>query len=293
MRTNFIIFTVLVSVTVTVCCLFNFIPFSDALPDQWGKAPSPTSKTSKVRYQQRSMASDAPTIISPTFTNYSTYHRAGTTSVGSRSYVAGTSSWSTAAPSLAPSGFSSTSRLYSSSSRSMQSYNSGSGYTSSAASIARGNVGTTSSSYGSVSLGLSSPSTLAFNSLYATNNSPTDMTALGINGSFGSTAATTRRRVIDWSNTNGSGGYWDDEEEEYVIPPTYPNGNPIDPLNPPTVGETYGDGEGNWYTWNGTSFIYSHTETNGPIGDGVWILLLLAGAMAVRRKGGRHRQPSP
>ena len=99
-----------------------------------------------------------------------------------------------------------------------------------------------------------------------------------------------RRKIIDWSNSTIIGEntyYWDDEGGEdgeggWVLP-TYPDGTPIDPLNPPTVGENYDDGAGNFFTWNGTSFIYHHSEANTPVGNGIYLMLLLAAAMAAMR----------
>ena len=100
-----------------------------------------------------------------------------------------------------------------------------------------------------------------------------------------------RRKVIDWTDSDGHGKYYDDEEEDYVTPPTYPNGDPIDPANPPTVGKTYSDGAGNWYTWNGSEFNYSHSEmTPAPVGDGVIVLLLMASAMMAVTYFGRRRK---
>ena len=87
-----------------------------------------------------------------------------------------------------------------------------------------------------------------------------------------------RRKMIDWSDKEGD-KYYDDEKDDYVNPPTYPDGNSIDPANPPTIGKTYSDGVGNWYTWNGSEFIYSHSEITAPVGDGVIVLLLMASAM--------------
>ncbi len=98
-------------------------------------------------------------------------------------------------------------------------------------------------------------------------------------GLLASNSNSVRRKAIDWSDTDGAGKYYDDEEDDYVTPPTYPNGTSIDPANPPTIGKTYSDGAGNWYTWNGSEFIYIHSEITAPVGDGVIVLLLMAGAM--------------
>lgn len=99
-----------------------------------------------------------------------------------------------------------------------------------------------------------------------------------------------RRKMIDWSDKEGD-KYYDDEKNDYVDPPTYPNGTSIDPSNPPTIGKTYSDGAGNWYTWNGSEFIYSHSEmTPAPVGDGAIALLLMASAMMAVTYFGRRRK---
>ena len=282
MKINALIFTVLVSVAVGVGCILTYnLPADDPFPDYRGRR-SPISKRfkpSKVRYTQTAI-NDQPTTAS--------YMQTGISS--KRSVSKGASSSGNYQPSSFQTGIntgSTSGGIFTSSSRMLKSYNNGS---------SSGNGGNS----GLLSGGKSSSSLLANNGgglsfgyqpLAWMSGETRNNTSLQAGGNYqpttNATQQSTRRRIIIWTDTDGAGHYWEDDEEEYVTPPTYPDGTPIDPNNPPTIGDFYYDGSGNQYIWNGTDFNSTgvHSEINSPIGDGVWILLILAVAMvAVRRK---------
>ena len=106
-----------------------------------------------------------------------------------------------------------------------------------------------------------------------------------VKGQSSSTGVSTRRKIIDWSDQNPSDPtqYYDTEEEDYVTPSTdhFPDGTPITSFNYPVAGKKYDDGAGNWYTWTGYDFVYSHSDPGAPVGNVPPLLIAIMAALYI------------
>ena len=272
MRNNHIIFTIII-LTGALFILAHYLTKDDSFPSQMGTAT--VSPTTNVRFSsQNTPTYSAPTISlmrrSTSLGTYSSSSAAYNTQLPTRSLQRGAYNTELSTRSLQ-------------SSATLHSY--GGGATSgSAYSVAGGTTSSTSSSSASYSVP-------TFATMGSNNTMPTLADASTLSQSATPYTATTnfvtRRKIYSGETPDEDGEYYDPELEAWVKAPTGTSN--IDGLGAGQFNGQEAMYNGKIYVWDAATSkwyekgVENPSEVNGPIGDGLWILLLLALLLAAKK----------